>query len=68
MDKSESHINWTDEMLFDRLIEVVDLLEIPRDPESDRCKQLVNEKAFIDFEIAQRTGAVLLPRVVEVAK
>lgn len=67
MNREESHINWTNEMLFDRLIEVVDLLEIPRDPEHDRTKQLVNEKAFIDFEIAQRTGAVLLPRVVEVA-
>lgn len=67
MNKESSHINWTDNMLFDRLIEVVDLLEIPRDPEHERTKQLVNEKAFIDFEIAQRTGAILLPRVVEVS-
>lgn len=54
-------------MLFDRLIEVVELLEIPRDPEHERTQQLVHEKNLIDFEIAQRTGAVLLPRVVEVA-
>lgn len=66
MDKSESHINWSREMLFDRLIEVVDLLQIPRDPESPRTKELVLEKDLIDFEIAQRTGAILLPRVVEV--
>lgn len=64
MDKSESHINWTDDMLYERLTEVEELLEIPRDPVADRTKELTNERAFIEFEIAQRTGAVLLPRVV----
>lgn len=66
MNLESSHIEWTDGMLFDRLIAVVELLEIPRDPEHERTKQLVNEKAYIDFEIAQRTGAVLLPQVVTV--
>lgn len=67
MDKNESHINWSREMLFDRLTEVVELLDIPRDPEAPRTKELVREMGLIDFEIAQRTGAVLLPRVVEVS-
>jgi len=67
MNKESSHIEWSQSMLFDRLIEVVELLEIPRDPEHERTQQLVHEKNLIDFEIAQRTGAVLLPRVVEVA-
>ena len=68
MDKTESHINWSKGMLFDRLTEVVDLLDIPRDPEAPRTKELVREMQLIDFEIAQRTGAVILPRVVEVAQ
>ena len=67
MDKSESHVNWSETMLFDRLVEVVELLGIARDPEAPRTQQLVHEKNCIDFEIAQRTGAVLLPRVVETA-
>lgn len=67
MNRESSHIEWTEGMLFDRLIEVVDLLQIPRDPEHERTQQLVSEKNLIDFEIAQRTGAVLLPRVVQLA-
>lgn len=68
MNKESSHIEWTQNMLFDRLIDVVELLDIPRDPEHERTKQLVHEKNLIDFEIAQRTGAVLLPHIVELAK
>lgn len=65
MDKSESHLNWSDDMLFERLVQVEELLEIPRDPQAERTRELTNERAFIEFEIAQRTGAILLPRVIE---
>lgn len=65
MNSENPHVSWTQDMLFDRLIEVVDLLQIPRDADHERTQQLVHEKNLIDFEIAQRTGAVLLPRTVE---
>jgi hypothetical protein len=60
MNKESSHIEWTREMLFDRLVELVDLSKISRDPESARAQDLARERALIDFEIAQRTGAVVL--------
>jgi len=56
-------INWTDEQIYDRLAELVELKTIPSNEE--RASRLDHEEKCLSFEIAQRTGAVLLPHLVE---